>query len=80
MCLCKLLQDSTNVYRTKHYIIKQLVGIRTDAEIDNAIFSQDTFIRRTKARDREYENIFKDRLHIDGKRLPSTMCSRKYID
>ena len=46
----------------------------------NAIVSCDVFYKRNKRRDSEYEKIFYDRKHIDGKRLPSTMFTRKYVD
>lgn len=39
-----------------------------------------TFYRRTKKRDREYELIFAERKHIDGKRIHSTMYGRTYVD
>ncbi|UKI51948.1 MAG: hypothetical protein L6V79_07310 [Clostridium sp.] len=42
--------------------------------------SHDTFYRRTKKRDREYELIFAERKHIDGKRIHSTMYGRTYVD
>ena len=36
--------------------------------------------RRTKKRDREYERIFWERKQINGKRIPSTMYARTYVD
>ena len=36
--------------------------------------------KRTPKRDKEYEIFFCHRRHIDGKRLPSTMYARTYID
>lgn len=80
MSLYNLLSNATNVYRTKYYIIKQVIVIDCNEKIDSGIFSQDTFIRRTKSRDKEYEKIYNQRLNINGKRMPTNMCSRRYID
>lgn len=71
---------ATNVYRTRDFIVRQKVGIRYDGEENNALFSDDTFFRRTAERDREYEILFCRRRHIDGKRLPTTMYARVYVD
>ena len=72
--------DADNVYRTRRYIIKQVLSLETPAIEDNGIMSYDTFYKRTPTRDKQYELIFSDRKRINGKRLPSTMYSRKYID
>lgn len=74
------ITDATNVYRTKKYIVKQVMGIRYDCRENNVVFSHDTFYRRTPTRDREYEILFCRRRHINGKRLPSTMYARTYRD
>lgn len=74
------MNDAMNVYRTKNYIVKQVVKIKYSDTEDNVILSHDTFYRRTKKRDREYELIFCERKHIDGKRIPSTMYARTYVD
>ena len=74
------LYDANNVYRTENYIVKQVIGVRTSDEENNIIMSFDTYYRRTKKRDKIYERAFARKKHIDGKRLPSTMYSRKYID
>lgn len=72
--------NADNVYRTRDYIVKQIIGVNHDAEMDNGLFSQDTFYRRTPARDRQYETIFAKRFNIDGKRMRSAMSSRQYVD
>ena len=74
------IKDATNVYRTKGYIVKQVIGIQYDCKENNVVFSHDTFYKRTPKRDKEYEIFFCHRRHIDGKRLPSTMYARTYID
>ena len=80
MSLYNLLADATNVYRTKHFIIKQIVVIDCNEKIDSAIFSQDTFIKRNKSRDKEYEKMYGERMNINGKRMPTNMCARRYVD
>lgn len=80
MDFVKMLQIATNVYRTRDYIVCQIVGMKRDRELDNAAISQDAYFARTAARDRLYEDVFKDRINVDGRRLPTNMYSRKYID
>ena len=72
--------DADNVYRTRRYIIKQVLSLEKPIAEDNGIKSYDTFYKRTPTRDKQYEIIFGDRKRINGKRLPSTMYSRKYIN
>ena len=72
--------DAMNVYRTREFIVKQVIGIK-HSDVENlAVISNDTFYRRTKKRDREYERIFSERKQINGKRIPSTMYARTYVD
>lgn len=69
-----------NVYRTRDYIVKQELYLIVNAEQNNAVLSVDTYYRRTLLRDSKYQLLYKDRKHIDGKRLPSNMYIRTYID
>ena len=78
--MCDFLEDATNIYRTKNYIVKQCIDIQTHYELNNVIASQDTFYRRTKARDKTYEKCFIDKQNINGKRLKTSMSSRTYVD
>lgn len=71
-------ENATNVYRTKQYIVKQIIGIQYGCEENNVVYSRDTYYKRTPERDREYEILFCRRRNIDGKRLPSTMYAREY--
>ena len=83
MCKIKLediLYGATNVYRTKKYIVKQCMGMEYHEELDNCFCSQDTFIKRNKALDKEYERLFSYKQNIDGRRIHSTMYSRTYIE
>lgn len=72
--------DAMNVYRTRDFIVKQVIGIKYSDVENIVVISNDTFYRRTKKRDREYERIFSERKQINGKRIPSTMYARTYVD
>lgn len=74
------LEKATNVYRTKHYIVEQVLYVQDDNVESVELCSHDTFYRRTKKRDARYEELYRDRKRIDGKRLPATMSARKYVD
>ena len=65
----EFLIDATNVYRTSEYIVKQKIGVRFDKRENNVVYS-----------DYEYEQAFKGRKNINGRRLPTTMYARTYID
>lgn len=69
-----------NVYRTKDYIVAQDLQYKDHNVYDNVLLSHDTYYKRTKKRDAEYELMFEDKDHIDGRRIPSTSYTRKYID
>ena len=74
------LIDADNVYRTKSYIVKQVIQIIKNDIEDNGIVSHDTYYRRTTARDLAYNMAFMDKTKINGKRLPSTQYTRRYIE
>lgn len=80
MDFVEMLQIATNVYRTKNYIVCQIVGTKHDRELDVACISQDAYFARTAARDHLYNDVFEDRINLDGRRLPTNMYTRKYID
>lgn len=69
-----------NVYRTRDYIVKQELYVIANLEQNNAVLSVDTYYRRTLERDSKYQLLYKDRKHIDGKRLPSNTYVRTYVD
>ena len=73
------LKDGTNVYRTRDYIVKQCMTLRTD-EYGSYLFSHDTYYRCTPKRDREYETAFSYRVTVNGQRIHTHMYARKYID
>lgn len=75
----EFIRNANNVYRTKKFIVKQEIAIGCDSVGMSAVLSRDTFYARTTVRDMEYEAYFSQRRYINGKRLPSTIYSRKYI-
>lgn len=75
-----ILFDATNVYRTKNYIVRQVIEIDDDGVEGANSCSYDTYFRHTKKRDADYEKFFSERKRIDGKRIPTTMFSRDYVD
>lgn len=76
----EFLIEASNVYRTKNYIVRQILTIQEKCESGNELFSFDTFFKRTKKRDKQYDIAFSDRLNIDGKRLHSSAHSKHYVD
>ena len=74
------IENADNLYRTKHYIIKQVLTLDNESLEGTHIISADTFYKRTKKRDKQFDVLFSDTNHKNGKRLHCTMCSRKYVD
>ena len=72
--------NASNVYRTKDFIVKQEIHIGTDGYDANQVVSVDTYYKRTSEREVAYKALFADRKRINGKRLPSTMYTRTYIE
>ena len=76
----EFLERSTNVYRTRFYIVSQQIMYRRDSLLGAYLCSRDTFYCRTPERDRQYEAAFPHNEEKDGKRIPTLMYIRKYID
>lgn len=74
------ITGADNVYRTKHYIVTQFISLECDNTEVSHILSEDVFYKRTPLRDKEYDVWFGSDTYKNGKRLPCTMCSRKYVD
>ena len=72
--------NASNVYRTKGFIVKQEIHIGTDGYDTNQVVSVDTYYKRTPEREVAYKAVFADRKRINGRRLPSTMYTRTYIE
>ena len=78
--LPEFLERATNVYRTRFYIVRQQIMYRRDALLGAYLCSRDTFYCRTPERDRQYNAAFPRNEEKDGKRIPTLMYIRKYID
>lgn len=76
----EFLERSTNVYRTRFYIVRQQIMYRRDSLLGAYLCSRDTFYCRMPERDRQYEAAFPHNQEKDGKRIPTLMYIRKYID
>lgn len=74
------LQDADNVYRTSKYIVKQVLVLQEYDDENTLLMSYDTYYRRNIQRDCAYNIKFRERTNLEGKRLPSTIFSRKYIN
>ena len=76
------LQDADNVYRTSDYIVKQKIGASLSEDtMITRLLSVDTYYLRNERRDAEYNVVFRDRgKDINGKRIRSSMFTRKYVD
>ena len=73
------LIDATNVYRTKNYIIKQKICIKTDIFCNILLFSADFYYLRTKERDYIFDIVFRNRQSLNGHRLHSNSYTKEYI-
>lgn len=77
--LTNLIEGATNVYRTKCFIVIQRIEILSSIQEKNVVLSHDTYIPRDQYMDTCYEEIFVDKIELDGARLPSTIYERKYL-
>ena len=71
-------RGAMNVYRTAYFIVKQNVYINDGGKDVAGIVSRDVYYFRTAKLDAEYEQYFRAKKHVNGKRLPSTMYTRQY--
>ena len=78
-CRADFLVPADNYYRTRDFIVAQSVRVMSSSESGTFTISTDTYFARTAFRDREYELIFGQRRNIDGKRLPTSTYTRRYI-
>ena len=74
----EFLKEASNVYRTRHFIVRQRLGLLYNDEESNQLISRDTYYARTPERDAEYEIRFHKRIKIDGKRIPTNVTVREY--
>lgn len=75
----EFLRGADNVYRTKHFIVKQTLAIQKSDGEDNLLISYDTYYRRTTKRDLAYNMAFIDKSNAEGRRLPSSTYVRTYV-
>lgn len=73
-------QQAINVYRTRKYIVTQDIYLNECVDGSSVLFSKDTYYLRNKKLDKQYEAQFKDREYINGKRVHTTMYTRKYFE
>ena len=79
MKIPEFLKDATNVYRTKRYIVRQIIVLKYDPSEGANFCSYDTLFLRTAKRDAEYELTFKERRTIDGRRLRTGLSTSEYV-
>ena len=72
------MKYADNVYLTDKYIVKQDLTIVCNTLGEAVVFSIDTFYLRTPKREEEYFSNYSKRTDIKGKRVISTMYSRRY--
>lgn len=80
MVIPDFVKDATNVYRTENYIVKQRIVLESDVEEGENLCSYDTFYSRTAKRDAEYVAIFASRRKVNGKRMRTSLSTRRYVD
>lgn len=73
-------QQAINVYRTRKYIVTQDIYLNECVDGSSVLFSKDTYYLRNRKLDKQYEAQFKDREYINGKRVHTTMYTRKYFE
>lgn len=73
------LKGADNVYRTKHYIVKQQLRFFGD-QVENEVVSYDTYYICTERRKALYLLFLAGRADPCGRRLPTTIYKRRYID
>ena len=77
----EFMENAHNVYRTKDFIVKQVIKVAYSYELHNGLVSIDTYYARTPKRDALYEKIFRAKgKRINGKRMTSIMYTRTYVD
>ena len=75
-----LFAGADNVYLTPNYIVIQQIIVTEVGLKEAEIISYDTYIRRTKFREFAYHLSYHDKQVFCGRRLPSTLYTRTYID
>ena len=79
MKIPEFLKDATNVYRTRKYIVRQIIVLKYDPSEGANFCSYDTLFLRNAKRDADYKMTFKARRHMDGKRLRTGLSTSSYV-
>lgn len=75
------MNNATNLYRTKDYIVRQKLSITESTVKMPMVISVDTYFKRTKERDEQYEYLLISRKDlINGKRVKASAYTRFYVD
>ena len=67
--IAEFLRGASNVYRTRDYIVRQVIELHSDAE-GSYLVSRDTYFRCTPPLDTKYEVAFASRAYVNGRRIP----------
>ncbi|MBQ8749065.1 MAG: hypothetical protein IJZ29_01150 [Clostridia bacterium] len=77
----ELLRNSTNIYRTEQYIVKQQISVSNVIDGNTVMISDDIFYVRTPIRDRMFEKLFEStRRNLNGKRIKTALQTRQYVE
>lgn len=77
----ELLRNSTNIYRTEQYIVKQQISVSNVIDGNTVMISDDIFYIRTPIRDRMFEKLFEStRINLNGKRIKTALQTRQYVE
>ena len=75
----KIINVAINIYRTKHYIVKQHLYFMLE-EGEHVVFgSDDVYYPRTPQRDREYDKKYENSLLPNGQRIRINGYTRYYV-
>lgn len=70
---------ATNVYRTKNYIVRQVVLFGRNEMYGSQTLSVDTYFLRNQERDEQFDETCATDLFPDGRRLNATAYRRNYV-
>ena len=76
----RFINAAVNTYRTKHYIVKQLIYF--SVEKDGHIFmgSDDVYYPRTPKRDKAYKERYGKSLLPEGQRIHTSVYTGYYVE
>lgn len=74
------IKGASNVYRTKNFIVKQVLHMSHNEKEGSLLMSHDTYYARTPVRDKQYMILFGDQRNVNGKRVVTAAYTRRYVD